>query len=56
MYPVQGITIHCEMRLVLNHLWVSESAINYIAVHWYSSLITRPSSMLIRRSAHSITR
>ena len=30
---VKGITINCELRLVLNHLWVSESAINYDAVH-----------------------
>jgi hypothetical protein len=26
-------TINCELRLVLNHLWASESTISYDAVH-----------------------
>jgi len=30
---VKGITINGELRLVLNHFWASESAINYDAVH-----------------------
>lgn len=29
MNPVQGKTIHREIRLVLNHLWASESVTNY---------------------------